>query len=96
MPINARVKLATETAYKCEVCGKTYVRKPLFKKHIQTKHAKIVRTPVETIQMSKQTQILVPATEVVLNNSGINVDEVTLEETTAFVTQESQEFDNRS
>ena len=39
LPMNARIKLAADISYKCDVCGKTYVRKPLFRKHIQTKHA---------------------------------------------------------
>ena len=38
LPVNARIKLATDTIYTCDVCAKTYVRKALFRKHIQTKH----------------------------------------------------------
>ena len=42
LPLNARIKLSSETTYTCDVCEKTYIRKALFRKHIQTKHTSIV------------------------------------------------------
>ena len=49
LPVNVRIKLAAETTYTCDVCGKKYVRKALFKKHMQTKHIDpIVRQSIAT------------------------------------------------
>ena len=50
IPMNARIKLAADTTYKCDICGKTYVRKPLFRKHIQTKHAETISAPGDMYQ----------------------------------------------
>ena len=65
--------------YKCDVCGKSYVRKALFKKHIQTKHVESLKKPVDTAQMM---QLIVPEAEVVINHGD---NEVSREETTIVV-----------
>ena len=51
LPVNARVKLAAETIYTCDVCAKKFIRKAFFKKHIQTKHVEsIIKSPVSKVR----------------------------------------------
>ena len=67
IPINARIKLSAETIFTCDVCGKTYVRKALFRKHILTKHT-------NTIQQTRN--VLIPAITVNIDDRQADSEKV--------------------
>ena len=48
----AKIKLPGDSAYSCDTCSKTYVRKSAYDKHIQLKHAASIilkETPVKAV-----------------------------------------------
>ena len=55
LPLNARIKLAAEVTYTCDVCEKKYVRKTALKRHIEQKHDPQItppsRNPVQAISV---------------------------------------------
>ena len=61
LPLNARIKLAAETLYTCDVCHKKYLHKTSLKKHIQIKHTPGGIQPKHTDGIKNQSvAIIVP------------------------------------